>query len=67
MSRIEFVYHEGMANGKEIVVGSGGVRIERFWKDNGNKVLAVTAAGSCPRRSEQWRRLLLKKRGKGNW
>ncbi len=30
--------------GKEIIVGSGGVRIERFWKDNGNKVLAVTAA-----------------------
>jgi len=44
MSRIEFVYHESMGKGKEIIVGSGGVRIEQYWKDNGNKVLAVTAA-----------------------
>lgn len=33
-----------MAKAKEVIVGSGGVRIEQFWKDNGNKVLAVTAA-----------------------
>ncbi|MBI2310839.1 hypothetical protein HYU90_03420, partial [Candidatus Collierbacteria bacterium] len=31
-----------MTKGKEIIVGSGGVKVEQFWKDNGNKVLAVT-------------------------
>jgi len=41
------VYHESMAKAKEIIVGSGGVRIEQFWKDNGNKVLAVTAAAGA--------------------
>lgn len=33
-----------MAKGKEVIVGSGGVIVEEFWKDHGNKVLAVTAA-----------------------
>jgi hypothetical protein len=34
----------GKEKGREIIVGSGGVKVEQFWKDNGNKVLAVTAA-----------------------
>lgn len=33
-----------MAKAKEVVYGSSGVLIEQFWKDNGNKVLAVTTA-----------------------
>jgi len=28
----------------EYLVGDGGVMVEQFWKDNGNRVLAITAA-----------------------
>ena len=33
-----------MAKEKAVIVADGGVGIEQFWKDNGNKVLALTAA-----------------------